>query len=38
VIFADIAVKVENIGLNPGPSLPYVAKDDRKQFQYLNVA
>ena len=40
--FAGIAQRVQNVGptvssLNPCPSLPSVATDDRQQFQCLNI-
>ena len=42
VIFENIASKLEKIGpilasFNPFPSLPSVATDDRKQFQYRKI-
>ena len=42
VIFEDIASKLEKIGpifssFNPFPSLPFVATDDRKQFQCREI-
>jgi len=42
VIFENIASKLEKIGpifssFNPFPSLPSVAKDDRKQFQCRTI-
>jgi len=42
VIFEDIASKLEKIGpifssLNPFPSLPSVATDDRKMFQWHKI-
>ena len=40
VIFAGIALKLENVGLtysgfNPCPSLPSIDTENRKEFQYL---
>jgi len=40
VIFKNIASKLEKIGLkslNPFPSLPLVATDDRKEFQCRKI-
>ena len=42
VIFENIASKLEKIGpifssFNPSPSLPSVATDDRKQFQWRKM-
>ena len=42
VVFKNIASKLENIGpifssFNPFASLPSVATDDRKQFQYCKI-
>jgi len=37
VIFENIASKLEKIGLNPFPSLPSVATDDRKQCQCRKI-
>ena len=42
VIFENVASKLEKIGpifssFNPLPSLPSVATDDRKQFQYRKI-
>jgi len=42
VIFEDIASKLEKIGpifssFNPSPSLPSVATEDRKQFQWRKI-
>ena len=42
MIFAGITLKLENVGLTfssfkPCPSLPSVATDDRKQFEYVNI-
>jgi len=42
VIFESIATKLEKIGpifssFNPFPSLPSVATDDRKQFQWRKI-
>ena len=42
VIFENIASKLEKIGpifssFNPFPSLPSVATDDRKQFQWRKI-
>ena len=42
VSFAGIALELEKVGptfstFNPCPSLPSVASDERKQFQYLNI-
>ena len=43
VSFAEMALKLEKVGptvssLNPSPSLPSFAIDDRKQLQCLNIA
>ena len=42
VSFAEMALKLEKVGptvssLNPSPSLPSFATDDRKQLQCLNI-